>query len=110
MFTLYDYQQEALDIAIDKISASFDDAKGRFVMPTGAGKTLLQATILQWQFANNTKHGIHIVLAPRIMLGNQLLSEYKTFLGKEGFRAIAFHSGEHTAEDGVKWKEEATTQ
>jgi superfamily II DNA or RNA helicase len=44
------------------------------------------------------------------MLGNQLLSEYKTFLGKEGFRAIAFHSGEHTAEDGIKWKEQATTQ
>jgi superfamily II DNA or RNA helicase len=109
-FELYDYQQEALDNAIDNISKSPNDARGRFVLPTGAGKTLLESKILQWQFDNNSKHGIHVVLAPRIMLGNQLLSEYKQFLGKEGFRAIAFHSGEHTAEDGVKWKEEATTQ
>lgn len=110
MFTLYDYQQDALDSAIKNIKLSLDDARGRFVMPTGAGKTLLESQILQWQFDNNNKTGIHLVLAPRIMLGNQLLGEYKQFLGKEGFRAIAFHSGEHTAEDGVKWKEEATTQ
>jgi superfamily II DNA or RNA helicase len=110
MFTLYDYQQEALDSAVNNISESLDDARGRFVMPTGAGKTLVESQILNWQFANNNKTGIHLVLAPRIMLGNQLLSEYKGFLGKEAFRAIAFHSGEHTAEDGVKWKEQATTQ
>jgi superfamily II DNA or RNA helicase len=110
MFTLYDYQQDALDCAIANILKSPDDARGRFVMPTGAGKTLVESQILDWQFKNNNKAGIHLVLAPRIMLGNQLLGEYKGFLGKEGFRAIAFHSGEHTAEDGVKWKEEATTQ
>lgn len=110
MFTLYDYQQDALDCAIANISKSSDAARGRFVMPTGAGKTLVESQILDWQFNNNSKTGIHLVLAPRIMLGNQLLGEYKGFLGKEGFRAIAFHSGEHTAEDGVKWKEEATTQ
>lgn len=110
MFTLYDYQQDALDNAISNISKTPDDARGRFVMPTGAGKTLVESQVLQWQFENNNKTGIHLVLAPRIMLGNQLLSEYKTFLGKEGFRAIAFHSGEHTAEDGIKWKEQATTQ
>ena len=110
MFTLYDYQQDALDSAIDNISKNPDEARGRFVMPTGAGKTLVESRVLQWQFENNNKTGIHLVLAPRIMLGNQLLGEYKTFLGKEGFRAIAFHSGEHTAEDGIKWKEQATTQ
>lgn len=110
MFTLYDYQQEALDSAIDNISKAPNDTRGRFVMPTGAGKTLVESQILKHQFENNNVHGVHLVLAPRIMLGNQLLSEYKGFLGKEGFRAIAFHSGEHTAEDGVKWKEQATTQ
>jgi len=110
MFTLYDYQQEALDSAINNISKNLDEARGRFVMPTGAGKTLVESQILQWQFDNNNVKGVHLVLAPRIMLGNQLLSEYKGFLGKEGFRAIAFHSGEHTAEDGIKWKEQATTQ
>lgn len=110
MITLYDYQQDALNIAIDNILASPENARGRFVMPTGAGKTLVESQILKYQFEHNNKTGIHVVIAPRIMLGNQLLSEYKQFLGLESFRAIAFHSGEHTAEDGVKWKEEATTQ
>jgi superfamily II DNA or RNA helicase len=110
MFQLYDYQQEAFDAAETQILKNLDDARGRMVMPTGAGKTVVQASLLDWQFSNNNKTGIHLVLAPRIMLGNQLLGEYKTILGKEAFRAIAFHSGEHTAEDGVKWKEQATTQ
>ena len=109
MFTLYDYQQDALASAIDNITLSPDNARGRFVMPTGAGKTLVESQILKHQFETNSKHGIHLVLAPRIMLGNQLLGEYKGFLGKEAFRAMAFHSGEHVAEDGVKWKETATT-
>ena len=110
MFTLYDYQQDAYDAAVDNISQSLDDSRGRFVMPTGAGKTIVQASILDWQIQNNSKSGVHLVLAPRIMLGNQLLGEYKQFLGVQSFRAIAFHSGEHVAEDGVKWKETATTQ
>lgn len=110
MFDLYDYQQDALSSAINNIKISPDNSRGRFVMPTGAGKTLVESQILKHQFETNKRTGIHLVLAPRIMLGNQLLSEYKGFLGKEAFRAIAFHSGEHTAEDGIKWKEEATTQ
>ena len=109
-FELYDYQQEAFDNSVSNIQKTPDDARGRLVMPTGAGKTLTEAVLLNWQFANNSKKKIHLVLAPRIMLGNQLLSEYKTFLGAEAFRAIAFHSGEHTAEDGIRWKEVATTQ
>jgi superfamily II DNA or RNA helicase len=110
MITLYDYQQQAFDETISQIQKNPDDAKGRLLLPTGAGKSVLMATILQWQFDNNTKHNIHLVLAPRIMLGNQLLSETRKMLGPTAFRAIAFHSGEHAAEDGVKWKEEATTQ
>ena len=110
MFTLYDYQQDALSSAITNIAKSPNDTRGRFVMPTGAGKTLVESQILKHQFDTNAKTGIHLVLAPRIMLGNQLLSEYKGFLGKEAFRAMAFHSGEHAAEDGIKWKEQATTQ
>ena len=110
MITLYDYQQEAFDNSTANIQKTPDDARGRLVMPTGAGKTLTEAVLLDWQFKNNAKTKIHLVLAPRIMLGNQLLGEYKGFLGAEAFRAIAFHSGEHTAEDGIKWKEVATTQ
>ena len=110
MFELYDYQQEAFDNSVSNIQKTPDDARGRLVMPTGAGKTLTEAVLLDWQFQHNAKTKIHLVLAPRIMLGNQLLSEYKGFLGAEAFRAIAFHSGEHIAEDGIRWKEEATTQ
>lgn len=109
MLTLYEHQSEAFEIAKQRITESPNDARGRVVIPTGGGKTLLEATILDYVIHNNSSTGIHLVLAPRIMLGNQLLSEFKGFLGHTGFRAVAFHSGEHTAEDGVPWKEEATT-
>ena len=104
------FQQDALDSAVNGVLQSPDDFRGRVVMPTGSGKTLTEAKIVEWQIANNNKNGIHLVLAPRIMLGNQLLKEFRKFLGKDAFRAIAFHSGEHKAEDGIRWKESATTR
>lgn len=107
---LHYFQQEALDNAVLAITAEPDDCRGRIVMPTGSGKTFTESKIVEWQIDNNSKHDIHLVLAPRIMLGNQLLKEFRKFLGKDAFRAIAFHSGEHKAEDGVRWKETATTQ
>jgi superfamily II DNA or RNA helicase len=109
-FTPHYFQQDSLDLAVKGITVSPDDFRGRIVMPTGSGKTLTEALITKWQIENNSKNGIHLVLAPRIMLGNQLLKEFRMFLGKDTFRAIAFHSGEHKAEDGVKWKESATTR
>jgi superfamily II DNA or RNA helicase len=108
MFNLYQHQQEAFDEAVSQIAANPESAKGRIVIPTGGGKTLLEALLLEYNYTNNSKTGIHLVLVPRIMLGNQLLAEFRGFLGKDAFRAIAFHSGEHKAE-GVKWKEVNTT-
>lgn len=108
--TPYYFQQDAFNHAVNGITESPDQFRGRIVMPTGSGKTLSEALIIKWQIENNSKNGIHLVLAPRIMLGNQLLKEFRKFLGNDAFRAIAFHSGEHKAEDGIKWKESATTQ
>jgi superfamily II DNA or RNA helicase len=104
----YQHQQEAFDEAIKQILMSPDTAKGRIVIPTGGGKTLLESKLLEYNYTNNFKTGIHLVLVPRIMLGNQLLDEFRNFLGKNAFRALAFHSGEHKVE-GVKWKEVSTT-
>jgi superfamily II DNA or RNA helicase len=109
MLKLYEHQSEAFEVAKQRITDSPDDARGRIVIPTGGGKTLLEATILDYVINNNSSTGIHLVLAPRIMLGNQLLSEFKGFLGNTAFRAMAFHSGEHIAEDSIPWKETATT-
>jgi superfamily II DNA or RNA helicase len=104
------FQRDAFNNVTNAIKQSPDDMRGRVVMPTGSGKTFTEALITDWQIKNNQKNGIHLVLAPRIMLGNQLLKEFRKFLGKNAFRAIAFHSGEHKAEDGVKWKEQSTTR
>lgn len=110
IFIPHYFQQDALTACIKGIQTSPDNFRGRVVMPTGSGKTLTEALLVDYQIGHNQQNGIHLVLAPRIMLGNQLLKEFRGFLGKNSFRAIAFHSGEHKAEDGVRWKEQATTQ
>ena len=83
------FQRDAFNNVTNAIKQSPDDMRGRVVMPTGSGKTFTEALITDWQIKNNQKNGIHLVLAPRIMLGNQLLKEFRKFLGKNAFRAIA---------------------
>jgi superfamily II DNA or RNA helicase len=80
-------------------------------MPTGAGKTFVEAAVIDHQRKENVKTKIHLVLAPRILLTNQLIGEFRKFSGLT-YRAIAFHSGNHEPEyeAGIKWKEEATTR
>lgn len=102
------YQQDAFDSIVNNVTSDPSNARGRIVIPTGGGKTMVQARALLWMFENINPTGIYLVMVPRIMLGNQLIKEYKEFLGAKSFRAIAFHSGEHQAEDGEPWKEEAT--
>jgi superfamily II DNA or RNA helicase len=79
-------------------------------MPTGSGKTFVEAAFLDWQRASNSKSRIHLVLAPRILLANQLISEYRKFSGLD-YRVIAFHSGHYEPEDEtIRWKEANSTR
>ena len=86
---LYDYQLDALK-ATDK------NDKGIVVMPTGTGKTFLEAAIITKDIIKNMgKFGIYTINAPRIMLSYQLLKEVYTFLMNAGIdaRYMSVHSG-----------------
>jgi superfamily II DNA or RNA helicase len=111
MINLRPHQLDALKSITTAVTTSSGPAAGRIVMPTGSGKTFVEAAFLDWQRANNSKSRIHLVLAPRILLTNQLIGEFRKFSGLT-YRAIAFHSGNHEPdyEIGIKWREEATTR
>ena len=109
MFSLRPHQQDAFDAIVQAIEQGNGSAVGRVVMPTGAGKTFVEASVLEYQRVNNTKSRIHLVLAPRILLVNQLIKEYRDFNGAS-YRALAFHSGKHEPDySKVKWQEVSTT-
>lgn len=112
MYKLKPHQARARKSIIASIKKGKGSAKGRIVIPTGGGKTFIEAAILDWQRQNNISTKIHLVLAPRILLTNQLIAEFRKFSGLT-YRAIAFHSGNHEPDyekTGIKWKEEATTR
>jgi superfamily II DNA or RNA helicase len=103
MFDLRQHQENAL-LAISNMSSD----KGRVVIPTGGGKTLVEAYTLR-DVLNNKQNGIHVVLAPRIALVNQLIKEYRNFIG-QSYIALAFHSGKHEPDwQKVPWAERSTT-
>lgn len=110
MIALRPHQFNAFQIAIAAITSGNGCAKGRFVKPTGGGKTFLEAAIVDYQINYNAETKIHLVLAPRILLSKQLMEEFRKFIGLS-YRAIAFHSGTHEPdyESGIIWKETATT-
>lgn len=111
MIKLRPHQSEALKAVIKAIKKGKGSAIGRVVMPTGAGKTFVEAAVIDYQRKDNINTKIHLVLAPRILLTNQLIGEFRKYSGLT-YRAIAFHSGSHEEdyEAGIKWKENATTR
>ena len=111
MIELRPHQSEALKAVIKAIKKGKGSAIGRVVMPTGAGKTFVEAAVIDHQRKDNINTKIHLVLAPRILLTNQLIGEFRKYSGLT-YRAIAFHSGSHEEdyEAGIKWKENATTR
>jgi superfamily II DNA or RNA helicase len=111
MIELRAHQADAFKAVIKAIKKGKGSAVGRVVMPTGAGKTFVEAAVIDYQRTENASTKIHLVLAPRILLTNQLIGEFRKFSGLT-YRAIAFHSGNHEPdyEGGIKWKEQATTR
>lgn len=103
MFKLHDHQESAYDAILD-----MDTDKGRIVIPTGGGKTAIEAFALR-DFINEDGRDIHLVLAPRIALVNQLFLEYRKLIG-QNFLAVAFHSGRAEPDyTRIKWQELSTT-
>ncbi len=86
---LYDYQLKAVEVT-DK------NKKGIVCMPTGTGKTFVQAAVISKEILKNKgKFGVYVINAPRIMLSYQLLKEVYTFLMNAGIdaRYMSVHSG-----------------
>lgn len=109
MVNLYSHQQDAFNSITSAIVAGSGSAVGRIVMPTGAGKTFVEASLIDYQRLHNQSTRIHVVLAPRIMLANQLIAEFRGFSGTT-YRAIAFHSGSYEPDDEtIAWNETNTT-
>ena len=61
MFTLHKHQAEALASIEDAITRGNGKVTGRVVMPTGAGKTFIEALVIDYQRLNNTNMRIHLV-------------------------------------------------
>ena len=95
------YQQAALDTFISEVKAQ-DTFKGRYIYPTGAGKTLIESLILNHQI-DRCSGGVHLVVAPRIALLIQLMGEYREFIG-DRYLPIGLHSGSEEPEsDDSDW-------
>jgi len=111
MVQLRTHQQTAFDNVVEAITAGNGSVSGRIVIPTGGGKTFIEAAIVDYQRANNAKTRIHLVLAPRILLANQLIDEYAKFSGEAAYGVVAFHSGNYEPDyEQIKWKVPSTTK
>ncbi len=100
---LYEHVEDAIQ-AVIKTKAD----KGRVVIPTGGGKTAVEAHSLRLRGLRGGFE-IHLVLAPRIALVNQLMKEYRGYIGHD-YLAVAFHSAKNEPDyQTVKWEELATT-
>ena len=91
------YQLNALQTFKEKVAKNPHDLKGRYVYPTGAGKTLIEALIAKHQMERVSGFGVHVVVAPRIALLTQLMRDFREFIGDK-YGQIGFHSGEHEHE------------
>lgn len=89
MINLYDYQK-------DCIKSTETNKKGIICLPTGTGKTYIQAAMIASDIINNAgKFNMYVINAPRIILSFQLLKEVYSFLMDSGIEAqyMAVHSG-----------------
>ena len=73
MLTLLPYQQRALD-AVQK------SIKGSVYIPTGGGKTVVMMEDARQRVLNALEPMTFVVVAPRILLANQLCSEFEEYL------------------------------
>lgn len=101
--SLYQHVKQAITSICDY---QFD--RGRCVVPTGGGKTAIEAYSLLLKGLTD-EFNIHLVMAPRIVLLNQLIKEYRKYIGQD-YLAMCFHSGKLEKDyTEVKWEETATT-
>ena len=89
---LYDYQQEC-------VNELKTHDKGIVCLPTGTGKTLIQATVIANDIIEHpNEFRLYVINAPRIMLSYQLLKDVYTHLMSNHIEAryMCVHSGGQT--------------
>ena len=67
--------------------------KGQVIIPTGGGKTICMIEDAKKQLESNTSKTI-VVVAPRILLANQLCSEFLELITQKNVNVLHVHSGE----------------
>ena len=84
------HQEEALE-------ALARNSKGQVIVPTGGGKTLIAIQDLKRQIEQADYRRTFVVVAPRILLANQLSAEFLEFI--TNVNVLHVHSGEthHTS-------------
>jgi hypothetical protein len=87
MLTLLPYQQRAVDAIKSKI-------KGTCYIPTGGGKTVVMMEDARQRVLNALEPMTFVVVAPRILLANQLCSEFEEYLKEQNIAFMHVHSGE----------------
>jgi superfamily II DNA or RNA helicase len=95
MLTLLPYQQRALD-AVQKV------IKGTCYIPTGGGKTVVMMEDARQRILNATEPMTFVVVAPRILLANQLCSEFEAYLQGLNVAYMHCHSGETQHQSSTK--------
>jgi predicted helicase len=87
MFTLLPYQQRAL-------TAVQNHSKGTVYIPTGGGKTAVMMEDARHRILDAQHTMTFVVVAPRILLANQLSAEFEEYLKGMDITYIHCHSGE----------------
>jgi len=87
MLTLLSYQQRALKAVQNSI-------KGSVYIPTGGGKTVVMMEDARQRILNALEPMTFVVVAPRILLANQLCSEFEAYLKDQNVAYMHVHSGE----------------
>jgi len=76
------------------LAAMFDNTHGQIIAPTGAGKSIIIAKDIERHLKDQI-HKVIVVVAPRILLANQLCEEFITLLnGVVEYVPGHVHSGE----------------
>ena len=87
MLTLRPHQQKAVD-------AMLSNDKGQVIVPTGGGKTLTMITDTQNRLGSINNGTTTVVVAPRILLAEQLCSEFMEVIDDPYLHVMHVHSGE----------------
>mgnify|MGYP001205682111 FL=1 len=75
------------------IAAMGENTKGQVIIPTGGGKTICMITDAKTQLDSDNPQTI-VVVAPRILLANQLCSEFLELITQKNVNVLHVHSGE----------------